>query len=72
MVVAVGDGGGAGGREGERMDIGDKKQPSYMDYVQMWRHIMDPSKLKVSVCLRLSVSALEALLHTVLVGAFSY
>ena len=49
MVVAVGDGGGAGGREGERMDIGDKKQPSYMDYVQMWRHIMDPSKLKVSV-----------------------
>ncbi|CAI8051259.1 DNA-dependent protein kinase catalytic subunit [Geodia barretti] len=46
VVVAVGDGGGAGGREGERMDIGDKKQPSYMDYVQMWRHIMDPSKLK--------------------------
>ena len=65
-MVAVGDGGGAGGREGERMDIGDRKQPSYMDYVQMWRHIMDPSKLKVSVCLLwLSVSALEALLHTV-------
>ena len=47
MVVAVGDAGGGVGREGERMDVGDKKQPSYMDYVQMWLHIMDPSKLKV-------------------------
>ena len=43
VVVTVGD----VGREGERMDVGDKKQPSYMDYVQMWLHIMDPSKLKV-------------------------
>ena len=36
-----------GGREGERMEVGDKKQPSYLDYVQLWVHIMDPSKLKV-------------------------
>ena len=46
MVVTVGDAAGVG-REGERMDVGDKKQPSYMDYVKMWLHIMDPSKLKV-------------------------
>ena len=43
-MAVVGDG---GGEEGERMDVGDKKQPSYMDYVQLWLHIMDPSKLKV-------------------------
>ena len=48
MVVAVGDTGG-GGREGERMDVGDKKQPSYLDYVQLWLHVMDPSKLKVGI-----------------------
>ena len=46
-MVAVGDGGG----DGERMDVGDRKQPSYIDYVQLWLHIMDPSKLKVGVCL---------------------
>ena len=43
-MAVVGDG---GGEEGERMDVGDNKQPSYMDYVQLWLHIMDPSKLKV-------------------------
>ena len=48
MVVAVGETGG-GGREGERMDVGDKKQPSYLDYVQLWLHIMDPSKLRVGI-----------------------
>ena len=41
MVVAVGD-----GREEERMDVGDKKQASYLDYIPLWLHIMDPSKLK--------------------------
>ena len=35
-------------RENERMDVGDMKQPSYLDYIQLWLHIMDPSKLKVS------------------------
>ena len=45
MVVAVGEQGV--GRERVDMDVGDKKQPSVMDYVQLWLHILDPSHLKV-------------------------
>ena len=64
-MAVVGDG---GGEEGERMDVGDKKQPSYMDYVQLWLHIMDPSKLKVwparsrhaHTCTRCTVSSFIA------------
>ena len=44
-VVAVDRGGETG--EEERMEVGGKKQPSYLDYIQLWRHIMDPSMLKV-------------------------
>ena len=44
VVVAVADPG-----EGEKMDVGEKKQPSYRDYVQLWLHVMDPTKLKVCV-----------------------
>lgn len=47
MVVAVDRGRETGVREGERMEVGEKKQPSYMDYIQLWLHIMDPSMLKV-------------------------
>ena len=44
-VVAVDRGGETG--EGERMEVGEKRQPSYLDYIQLWQHIMDPSMLKV-------------------------
>ena len=48
VVVAVDRGGEVGGgREGERMEVGETKQPSYLDYVQLWLHIMDASKLRV-------------------------
>ena len=41
------------GEEGERMEVGEKKQPSYLDYIQLWLHIMDPTKLKVLLLTRL-------------------
>ncbi len=39
---------GAVVHEKDESDILGKKKASYLDYVDLWRSIMDPTKLKVS------------------------
>ena len=35
----------------ESTDVLGNKRASYMDYVELWRHLVDPTKLKASVVL---------------------